>query len=187
VATRGVGKAWKAAWIARKRKAGGEWFRVALNQAEVNQFMAAEKVVPGSASMEWRKPEPSRYMWDGPIEIQAARVGTIFLFANPHFPRYWIFKLTFRGEDVYRWDIRPMPGGHDNPPGRPAGYPKSVPEPEHEHVWHERMALRCARPLAGLATSDHRAIFEAFCGRTHVRFGPDYVAPQAYEQSRLPI
>jgi hypothetical protein len=160
---------------------------VALTQAEVDGFMAASKVVPDGAPMVWRKPEPSRYMWRGPIEIGAVRVGSIFLFANPHFARAWFFKLIFRDEDVYRWDVRPLPSGHSNPPNRPSGYPGNVPEEEHEHRWHEGLDLKCARPLAGLGGSDHRGTLAAFCMATNVRFGPSYVVPQAYEQSRFPI
>jgi hypothetical protein len=159
--------------------------RMALTQAEVDEFMIAEKVVPASAVMEWEKPEPQRYLWGAPIEVSAQRVGDLRLFVNPNFERAFHFKLRLHGEDVYRLDVRPLRGGHDNPPGRPEGFSKRVPDPVHEHIWVEGLALLCARPIDGLETSDHRAIFEAFCVRTHVRFDPEYIAPQAFEQSQL--
>lgn len=147
--------------------------------------MAADKVVPADAQMIWSKPEPSRYLWNAPIEVAAQLVGRLYLFSNPSLPRRWHFKLRLHSADVYRLDVRPIPGGHDNPPGRPDGFPKSVPDPVHEHVYVEGLDLRCARPVPGLEASDHRAIFEAFCARTNVRFDPVYVAPQAFEQGQL--
>lgn len=155
--------------------------------------MAAEKVVPGhtgggkSRVMAWEKPGRDQYFWRAPVEIDAARVGWFFVFANPSLPRWWNFKLSLRDEEVYRWDIRPMTGGHDNPPGCPDGFPPKAPEKEHEHVWVEGLDLRCAHPLDGLTTSDHRAIFDSFCHRTHVRFEPTYVAPEAFEQQEMDL
>lgn len=148
--------------------------------------MAAEKLVPGTRRMEWEKPgEHRHYSWDAPIEVQAARVGELRLLANPKVPRQWSFSLLLRAEEVYRWDVRPKPSGHENPPGCPPGFPNKVPEREHEHVWVEGLACKCARPLGGLAASDHCGIFEAFCTRTHVRFEPEYIAPEAFEQMPL--
>ncbi len=141
--------------------------------------MAAEKVVPASATMKWLKPEPSRYLWNAPIEAQAQLVGRLHLFANPHFERDWHFELRLHSEDVSRLDVRPMRGGHSNPPNRPAKFPGSVPEPEHEHVWIAGLGLRCARPVPGLETSDHRATFEAFCARTHVLTRFEWIRPVA--------
>jgi hypothetical protein len=164
---------------------------VALTPREVEEFMAADKVVPGRMGggarrkMAWEKPAPDRYFWQAPLEIEAGRVGDLFLFANPNFARSWVFKLILRGEDVFRWDVRPLPGGHNNPPGRPVGYPGKVREAEHEHTWVEGLDLRCAQPLRGFESSDHRAIFEEFCRRTRVRVEPAYVAPEAFEQLEL--
>lgn len=153
--------------------------------------MAAEKVVRGVTTggaprrIEWQKPEPDRYFWRVPVEVDAAYVGELMLFANPNFPRSWHFKLILRDEEVCRWDVAPPPTKHSNPPGRPDGFPGKVYDAEHEHVWVEGLDLKCARPLEGFSSSDHRAIFEAFCDRTNVRFEPDYVAPQAFEQLEL--
>lgn len=153
--------------------------------------MTADKVVPGQTAsgptqlMSWQRPEPDNAIWRAPIEIQAARVGELFLRVNPSLPRAWTYKLLLGREEVVRWDVRPSPGGHNNPPGRPSEFPSKVPEPEHEHVWIEDLDLRCARPLEDLAASDHRAIFEEFCRRTRVRFEPEYVAPDAFEQLEL--
>jgi hypothetical protein len=164
---------------------------VALTPTEVEEFMAAEKVVPGTTAdggsrrMVWEKPEPDRYFWRAPIEVEAARVGELFLFANPNFARAWTFKLSLQAEDVYRWDLRPGPSGHNNPPDCPEDFPRKVREAEHEHIWVADLDLKCARPLEGLSTSDHREIFALFCTRTRVRFEPEYVAPQAFEQLEL--
>ncbi len=147
--------------------------------------LAAEKLVSAHVVMKWEKPEPNRYLWNAPIEMKAQLVGRLHLFANPNFGRSWHFKLRLHTEDVYRLDVRPVRGGHSNPPGRPPGFPGAVPEPVHEHVWIDGLDLMCARPVPGLDASDHRATFEAFCSRTNVRFSPGYVAPQAYEQAQL--
>ena len=164
---------------------------MALSPQEVEEFMTAEKVVTGQTArgttriMDWQRGEPDNAIWRVPVEIQAAQVGELFLRANPNLPRHWTFKLLLRREEVIRWDVRPRPGGHNNPPGRPEGFPGKVPEPEHEHLWVEHLDLKCARPLEGLRASEHRAILETFCERTHVRFEPPYVAPQAFEQLEL--
>ena len=158
---------------------------MALSQQEVDEFMRALKVVPSTANMEWDKPEPHRYLWSAPIEVDAQLVGELRLFSNPNFERAWHFKLRLHSDDVYRLDVRPDPGRHSNPPNRPEGFPRVVVEPEHEHVWIEGLDLRCARPVPGLEVSDHRGILEAFCSRTNVRFEPVYVAPQAFEQTQL--
>lgn len=153
--------------------------------------MSADKVVPARTAsgatqlMSWERPQPDRAIWRAPIEVQAARVGELFLRVNPSFARSWTYKLSLGREEVVRWDVRPLPSGHNNPPGCPDGFPGKVREPEHEHVWVESLDLRCARPLEGLDTSDHRAIFEEFCERTRVRFEPVYVAPEAFEQLEL--
>lgn len=153
--------------------------------------MAAEKVVRGVTAgdaplrMVWQKPEPDRYFWRAPVEVEAARVGELMLFVNPNFARSWFFKLILRDEDVYRWDVAPPPKKHSNPPDRPEGFPGKVYDLEHEHVWVEALDLKCARSLEGFSSSDHRGMFFAFCDRTHVRFEPHYVAPQAFEQLEL--
>lgn len=147
--------------------------------------MCAQKIVPDGVTMAWEKPEPHRYLWRAPIEVDAQLVGQLRLFANPNFERAWHFKLRLHSEDVYRLDIRPGPSGHSNPPKRPAGFPGAVPETEHEHVWIEGLNLRCACPVPGLGSSDHHATFKAFCSRTDVLFRPEYVAPQAFEQGQL--
>lgn len=153
--------------------------------------MAAEKVVPGQKGggtrrvMNWEKPSRDRYYWQAPLEVEAAQVGAFFVFVNPNFARAWCFKLSLRDEEVCRWDVRPLDAGHSNPATCPAAFPGRVTEREHEHAWVEGLDLKCARPLDDLASSGHRAIFEVFCKRTDVRFEPEYVAPEAFEQLEL--
>ena len=157
---------------------------MSLSAAEVQEFLDARKVVRARV-MEWEKPAPDRYLWTAPIEVDATRVGQLFLFVNPNLPRAWIFKLSLHGEEVLQWHVKPGPSGHNNPPDRPEGFDRKVREPEHEHVWIEGLDCRCARALEGFSTSDHRAIFEAFCEKANIDFQPDYVAPRAYEQLTL--
>ena len=113
-------------------------------------------------------------VWRGPIEVEARTVGELFLFVNPQHERAWLFKLILHNEEVYRWDVRPLPAGHNNPPGCPEGFPRKVRAPEHEHVWIEGIDCNCARPLDGIDPSSHEHMFVEFCKRTKVAFQPGY-------------
>lgn len=157
-----------------------EPFGVTLTQQEVDEFMLAEKVVPGTEPMTWAQPgkgEASPAMWRGPVEIDAARVGELLLFINPALEREWKFILNCRGEQVYRVDVRNKLARHSNPYNRPPGYPAKVTAPVHEHCYAEGYGCDCARPLADLDSSGHAAIFDWFCTRTHVRIEPPYSFP----------
>ena len=151
-----------------------------LTQGEVDDFMLAEKIVPARRSrvIEWDCRTPDKCLWRAPIEVDAVRVGEIVLFVNPSFDRSWIFKLRYQEQTVYAWHVRPIPGNHPNPGGRPRGFPRKVPEPEHEHIWVKGLECSCAKPLPGLETSDHSATFQSFCKRTRVRCKPVYSPPQ---------
>jgi hypothetical protein len=151
---------------------------VALTQQEADDFMQAEKVVPGSMPISWAQPSGGGHaMWRGPVEVDGARVGEVVLLVNPALERGWYFKLSFRGEEVYRLEAKNQLCNHNNPRNRPDGFPSNVAEPTHEHVYIEGLDCRCAQPLGNLASSDHAAIFEWFCTRTHVRIEPPYTAP----------
>jgi hypothetical protein len=153
-----------------------------LSQAEVDDFMAAAKVVPGSHVMAWHQPVPSRSLWRGAVEVEAARVGEVILITNPAIARAWHFKLDYRGEEVYRIDCRSGRIRHTNPANRPNGFDPKVLDGVHEHVYVETLGCDCARGMPRLATSDHAAIFNEFCTRTHVLFQPTYRPPQAFHQ-----
>ncbi len=146
-----------------------------LSQAESDDFMLAEKVVSGSQPMKWHQPKPGGMAnWRGPIEIEAARVGEMILLVNPALSRSWCFKLSYRGEDVYRLDVRDRLSRHTNPRNRPLSFPAKLTDTVHEHLFVEGLDCKCAQPVEGLESSGHDAIFEWFCIRTHVRCEPPY-------------
>ncbi len=150
--------------------------------------MGTEKVVPGDPAepMKWQAPVAAQRLWRGPIEIEGRRIGEVVLFANPALSRAWNYKLAFRGEEVYRIDVRPAQARHSNPTGCPAGFSeRKVRAREHEHVYVEGLGCRCARALAGFGTSDHRAILEEFCTRAHLRFDPGYQSPLTFAQMQM--
>lgn len=163
--------------------AAKRWW-VALALREVESFMAADKVVPADQAngtprrMAWKQPSPTRYLFRAPIEVAAALVGELILFVNPNFERSWFYKLNLHDEEVFRWDMKPKPSGHNNPRrGCPAGFPRKVRAPEHEHIWVPSMNCDCAVALNDVDTSTHERMFVEFCGRTKLAFGPSYVAP----------
>lgn len=104
--------------------------------------MAAEKVVPRRSGrrlwrMTWDSLAPGRYRLRAPVEVGAIRVGELFVWLNATLERNWTLKLSLRRDEVYRWDFQEPPCSHTNPPGGvcPPGFPRKVPECEHEHVW----------------------------------------------------
>jgi hypothetical protein len=158
---------------------------MALSQKDVDAFMAAQKVVPStmpggtSHRMTWDQSDPLRCLWGAPVEVNAIQVGELVLFMHPQIERTWRFKLDLHGEEVYRWDIRPIRAGHTNPKGGcPEGFSNGkVRGKEHEHVWAPNLGCNCAGDLYGLDTSTHERMFVQFCVRTRLDCGPDYVAP----------
>ena len=147
--------------------------------------MAAEKTVPSTLPtgkpryMEWQQPEPTRCLWRTPVERDGIQVGELMLFLNPQLERAWHFKLVLHGEEVYRWDVRPSPSGHNNPvAGCPDGFPRKIRGREHEHVWAPDLECNCACDLdASIDTSTHERMFVEFCARTNLVCGPAYAAP----------
>lgn len=162
---------------------------MALAQADVDAFMAVEKVVPGNTAtpMKWAAPVPTRRIWRGPVEVAGGRVGEIFLLANPSLPRAWTFKLDYHGEKVYRIDVKPAAARHCNLRACPEGFPNKVRNREHEHVYVEGLSDACARPIEGFESSDHRAIFDEFCRRARIVFNPAYISPLLLAQMQMPI
>ena len=154
-----------------------------LAQPEVDEFMAAEKVVPSVGQvMHWTTPVESKSLWRGSVEVDAHRVGEIIVSACPALPRAWHFKLCFHGDEVYRIDSASGPCRHSNPRNRHASFPGKVSDIVHEHIYVEGLDCKCARGLPDLAASGHDAIFEEFCTRARLRFEPEYRPPQTFHQ-----
>jgi hypothetical protein len=147
-----------------------------LRQREADEFMAAAKVVPGAGRpFVWRESEAwarARF----PVEVDAIQQGEAILVSSREEPQHWTFKLTYHGDEVYRLDVRPL-GNHPNPWNRPAGFPKSVRERVHEHVYVEGLGVDCARPCTDQTVTTHRPMFDTFCDLARVAFEPPYAAP----------
>lgn len=155
---------------------------MALSRQEVDDFMAAEKVIPATriggdiAVMTWRK-QPEGVLWQGPIEVGVARIGRVTLYVNALEERNWTFKLALQGEEVYQWHLRGF-SNHSNPPAgtRPAGFPREV-RGDHEHVWVEGLDCNCALPLDLSDRDTYEHTFASFCERSNTRFDPTLVSP----------
>lgn len=153
----------------------GRLLAVTPTQGEVDDFMAADKVVPASP-MDWEQKSKTQVLWRAGVEVDAAQIGMVTFYINPTFQRRWTFKLSFHREEVYRLDVKPFVN-HSNPPDRPKGWPGKVTEDVHEHCWFEGLDLHCARPLEGLSSAGHQRILEEFCKRSRIDLGPDYIDP----------
>ena len=172
-------------WACVRRSVAGV---AELTQAEVDQFMSADKRVPNGGEMRWQEAggkSRAQAYWRGLVEVEAVAVGTVYLHLNRQFLRRWTYKLSLHGVDVYRIDVRTAPARHSNPPGCPDGFPRRVTEPEHEHVWVQGLDLRCARSLDGLAGAAHRQVFDEFCKRARLTVEPVYSDPPADVQLEL--
>jgi hypothetical protein len=126
--------------------------------------------------MAWTMRGDYAAQWTAPVEVDAEAVAQLYLDVLTNETRHWRFKLRLAGEDLYRWDIRPTRGGHKNT-GCPRGFPASVPEAEHEHLWVEGLRCKCAKPLKGVSDTNHRDTFAKFCARTRLEFEPPYEQP----------
>lgn len=147
-----------------------------LSQGEVDEFMAAQKVVPAASPIAWRNGSPTQVIWRAPVEVEAVQQGTVFFYVNPNLERRWSFKLQLHSVEVYRVDVKSMMR-HSNPAGRPPDCPGKVTCPEHEHRWLEDFGLKCAWPLENLAGASHARILEVFCERANIDFRPEYSDP----------
>lgn len=157
---------------------------MSLSQGEVDVFMSAAKAVPGDGPMAWKTSPAEHRWWRGPVEVDGQRVGEVYLGANPALVRSFNFKLSFRGEEVYRLDIRPGPARHSNT-GCPDTFPRKVRAKEHQHVFIEGRNTDCARPVEDLETANDIEIFAEFCRRTNLSFRPTYGSPLVNEPLRL--
>jgi len=149
---------------------------VDLTQAAVDAFMAAEKTVLAASPLVWERPSRTTVLWRAPVEVDSIQRGMITLYVNPTFARRWTFKLSLHRDEIYRLDVKPLVR-HSNPPDRPEGCPSKVTASEHEHRWHEDLGLRCAYPLEGLSSANHRRILDLFCERANINFMPEYSDP----------
>ena len=151
--------------------------------------MSADKVVRSAngerAPMRWDAPRPKRRRCRLPVEVDAKQVGEFFMLANSNFERSWNFWLVHLAEEVYRWDLRPGISGHSNPKACPDGFPRNVPQPEHEHLWVEGLDCDCALPLDDGPRTDHEGVLGEFCRRANIRFGMAYVHPTP--EFRFPV
>ncbi len=133
--------------------------------------------------MDWAMRGDYAAQWTAPVEVESEAVAQLFVHVLTNQPRYWRFKLRLAGEEVYRWDIRPKRGKHKNT-SCPRGFPATVPEPEHEHLWIEGLGCKCAKPLKGISDTNHRETFAKSCTRVRLEFEPQYEAPPL-QQLRL--
>jgi hypothetical protein len=118
------------------------------------------------------------------VHACGARIGEVYLHANPTFDRHWCFKLSIHGEELYRMDVRPQLVRHRNV-GCPKRFEGKVRAPEHEHVYVEVLGCNCAQALDGLSGAGYGEVFEAFCGKANLDFQPDYDPPLRNTQVRL--
>ncbi len=148
-----------------------------LSQGEVDEFMAAQKVVPSASPMAWDDRSPTSILWQAPVEVDAVQLGQVTLYINPQFQRRWGFKLTLHRHEIYRIDVKEPPVRHSNPPERPNDCPGKITSPEHEHRWRDGLGVRCAYPLENLSGEGHQRILEVFCERARIDFRPQYNEP----------
>jgi hypothetical protein len=144
--------------------------------------MTAEKVVPtdlpsgNSRLMDWEV-QRQRRRWQAPIEVEATQVGQLLLLANTSFERAWTFKLVFRGEGVYRWDMRPSKANHQNSEDCPPDFDAKVKAPCHEHIWIENLDCFCAKELGNVGDLAHQQALSRFCQRAGIVLDVPYVHP----------
>jgi hypothetical protein len=152
---------------------------VALTPTIAEQFIAAEKVVPASERMNWRRRNDAILFCRIGVASAGATVGELVLLVSVVVARTWGFKLLRRSEEVVRWDLAAPPVRHSNPPGRPPEFPGKVTTLEHEHRWVQEFGVRCALPLdlPPSTANDHRQALVAFCDRANIRFDTFYEPP----------
>lgn len=141
----------------------------------VAEFLAAAKIITPARRLNWTRRNAGHFVARVGVEAGGATVGELVLVVGVVVSRNWSFKLLRRGEEVLRWDLTSPPARHSNPPGRPAGFPGTVRELEHEHRWVDGLGMRCAVPLT--VSGDHRQTLEAFCDRAKIDFQAPYDAP----------
>ncbi len=161
---------------------------VALSQTDVEDFLELSKEVQPSRQAQWTKRSEDIHIARLPVISAGVRRGEIVLVFHVDHARHWTFKLLRMGDEVLRWDAQPPPQRHNNPIGRPSGWPRRFREHDHEHIWHPLFGMRLARPSIELERSqDHAAAFEAFCARANIESNGSYRSPPpSGEQLRIP-
>lgn len=148
---------------------------MALIQAVVDEFVAAEKIVPRPLKMGWRREGVDLLRCDAATEVEAILRGRVWLSFNIATGAY-NFHLQLQGTNVLGWHFRPFPGKHANMPACGEEFPAKVGYP-HEQVWIEGCGFRCARPLEGVDCMSHEEHLGRFCERARVDFRPSYTVP----------
>jgi hypothetical protein len=133
--------------------------------------------------MRWQASSDYVRLWRASTEVEAVRVGEMFATYNIAVRRWWHFKLVYRGEEVLRWDISPVPRSHRNV--RCVGFPARIRGHDQEHVWTPGRGTACAVTLHGFERATHRQVLEAFAQRANICSLPDYEEPIEGEQLRL--
>jgi hypothetical protein len=153
---------------------------MALTQAAVDEFLAADKVVRARvAGMQWREAGVDTLRWRGEVEVEGVTRGTLWLQVNRSLPSTWNLQLDLHGESVLMWHFK-SPVNHRNV-GCPNTFPRRV-KGAHEHVWVEGLDMRCARELEGIEGFDLERVLQGFLARTNIRSDILYRAPGAGEQ-----
>lgn len=155
---------------------------MALTQAQVDEFIAAAKVVPRPQSIKWRRDGVDFLRWDATTEVEDVVRGRIWMDFNLATGKYG-FNLQLQGTAVFGWHFRPFPGKHRNC-GCGKDFPANVGYP-HEQVWIERCGFRCARSLEGVGGLTHEQHLQRFCERASIDFRPAYTPPIVGEQTVL--
>lgn len=150
---------------------------MALTQADVDQFLAADKSTAAGSRMRWISRNIHNRRCHVAVEAEGIRVGELILIANVALARHWTFMLLRRRAEILRWDLVMPPYRHRNPKMCGDGYPRVVRQLEHEHLWRDGCGTRCVRPVADLATSTHREAMDAFCERAKIKVQPPYDPP----------
>lgn len=152
---------------------------MALTSTIAEQFLAAEKSVPASERMTWRRRNDAIVFCRLGVSSVGATVGELVLLVSVVVPRSWTLELLRRSEEVVRWDLASPPIRHSNPPGRPPEFPGKVTALEHEHRWVQGFGVSCAVPLELPASTanDHRQALVAFCDRANISFDTTYEQP----------
>lgn len=161
---------------------------MALSKTDVEDFLALEKEVQPHREVKWSKRSEHIHLARLPVVSAGVRRGELVLVFHVDHIRHWTFKLLRIGDEVLRWDAQPPPHRHNNPIGRPSGWPRRFRDRDHEHLWHPQFTMKLARPSVELERShDHATAFDAFCVRANIVSNGSYRPPPPFgEQLRIP-
>ena len=153
---------------------------MAVTQADVETFLAANKSVAGSV-LTWRERGCDWLIWDASVESDGLLRGRLYLEFNRSVPNRYSFTLYLHRPAIYGWHFRPW-GRHRNRRGCPPDFGTSARYP-HEQKWIEGIGFECARLLPGIEGLSHREHLEMFCDRANINLQPSYRAPLLAEQT----